>query len=1121
MNTARIGWLVLALGVVTSHAWSADPKPAPTPPAKSNSKTDPKAAPAEPAKTRTLDGMKLPTGAILVICKEAKNALDLIPSGFVLTPEKYQELLDQIESLKKQVKPARAEAPSGTCKLTNGQVEGDVVRLQAQFDFRTDKPRMLVTFGCQRAWLRSASLDGQLPLFAPPGADEAVVIQVENAGVHQLNMELAMLLAPRGVKGTERGFDLGLPGAAITSLEQFTVPVAAPDVRVNGRTIKARVEGSTSKVEKVDLGRAEHLEMIWKGLAAPVAKGKPILSAEGKINVRVEDKTVTTDVDFTLKTLRGEAKLWKIFVPPGAMPELREPLPQDERIESRELPTPGQPWITIRLKEATADPLRVAFQMSQARTGSRVGIGPFSVADALQHRGTVTVRSPSDLRLRLIPRPNLKERELTDEMRRERVFTTLSYWNAPAPQNPNAPGAPLLELEVEAVKGTVETRLDHSLQQNDNNVQVVTRIDATPIRMGVEQVEVVIPPDYPKYFDRDRGASPSTLIEDVVFDEKRNVAVVKLVEKQFAAFSISLPATYPLAKGQKSLTVDLPRPLHTLDRGGQATVQLGEGRALVTRQPTPDGPPPGSRKHTWRWDHAPARLEVEWQDYHPDFPVETLADVTLVEGQARVRQRIDLQFPGAPPAFVSLTIPTPLQGRVQLAQGGTLGADGLVRLDRPARNVSLVLTYIARTEPPAQPAKKEGDEDLLSIPLIQPPQGTRVETRVRVWADPGVRLEAVDRDAWVRLPAEVLPEKDSLPALVLRSVQTKPTLALRQHRSAEAAVASVVIDRALVQVTLADEGYQNYRARFLIARVGARHVDLEMPAPLSGLNLEVTLDGKKVTQIQTLDVSGKVADNGTVLRLGVEPDLYTRPVILDVHYQLAPGRARSKGVFHTTLAPPEPRGDVFLGRVRWQVITPQGWMALPLGGGYGTEQRWEWHGGLLSPRPAASTADLERWLGIPHDDTAVEEGATGLVCSRAELSAFSIVLVPQQGWLLVCSIQFLVVGLCLSFMSIPRGVFWFAIALLGVGAAYLSVTWPSLVPAFVYGCEPGAAVLLIILMVQWMLHKHYHRQLVFLPGFTRVKGSASSLMRDGPITRTRGEPSTVDVPRAKKESSFQ
>ena len=265
----------------------------------------------------------------------------------------------------------------------------------------------------------------------------------------------------------------------------------------------------------------------------------------------------------------------------------------------------------------------------------------------------------------------------------------------------------------------------------------------------------------------------------------------------------------------------------------------------------------------------------------------------------------------------------------------------------------------------------------MSIPLVQPPAGTRVETKVRVWADPGVQVHAADNDAWVRLPAEVLPEKDSLPALVLRSVHPKSALALKQRRSTEAAVASVVIDRALVQVTLADEGYQNYRVRFLIARVGARHIDLDMPAPLSGLNLEVTLDGKKVS-LDAIDANGKVVDNGSVLRLGVEPDLYTRPVILDMHYQLAPGRARGKGAFHSTLTPPEPRGDVFLGRVRWQVVTPQGWLALQLGGGYQAEQRWEWHGGLLSPHPAVNAADLERWLGVPcHGMDAVEEGAPG------------------------------------------------------------------------------------------------------------------------------------------------
>src|SRR5262249_8800908 len=153
------------------------------------------------------------------------------------------------------------------------------------------------------------------------------------------------------------------------------------------------------------------------------------------------------------------------------------------------------------------------------------------------------------------------------------------------------------------------------------------------------------------------------------------------------------------------------------------------------------------------------------------------------------------------------------------------------------------------------------------------------------------------------------------------------------RRSTQSPVAAVVIERALVQAALVDEGYQKYRARFLLTRIGARNLDFDMPAPLSGLNLEVFLDGKKVSQLQSLDATGKVVDNGTMLRLPIDPELYTKPVILDLKYQLAPGRSRGRGPFYIALTPPEPRGDFYLGRVRWQVTLPHGWLAMHVGGG--------------------------------------------------------------------------------------------------------------------------------------------------------------------------------------------
>jgi hypothetical protein len=60
-----------------------------------------------------------------------------------------------------------------------------------------------------------------------------------------------------------------------------------------------------------------------------------------------------------------------------------------------------------------------------------------------------------------------------------------------------------------------------------------------------------------------------------------------------------------------------------------------------------------------------------------------------------------------------------------------------------------------------------------------------------------------------------------------------------------------------------------------------------------------------------------------------------------------------------------------------------------------------------------------------------------------------------------------------------------------------------------YGALPGAAALALVLSVQWFLHQRYRRQVVFMPGFTRLK-SNSSLLRSGP----RAEPSTVDAPPA-------
>ena len=121
-----------------------------------------------------------------------------------------------------------------------------------------------------------------------------------------------------------------------------------------------------------------------------------------------------------------------------------------------------------------------------------------------------------------------------------------------------------------------------------------------------------------------------------------------------------------------------------------------------------------------------------------------------------------------------------------------------------------------------------------------------------------------------------------------------------------------------------------------------------------------------------------------------------------------------------------------------------------------------------------------------------------------------VVHVPWQLWFLACSGSLLVIGLGVSFAAVPRVLGWPLLGGLLVGVLLARFLWPSLFPMLIYGAQPGIVLLTLILGAQWLLRERYRRQLVFMPGFKRVK-AGSSLLRHSSATRPR-ETSTVDAP---------
>src|SRR5439155_20364832 len=132
----------------------------------------------------------------------------------------------------------------------------------------------------------------------------------------------------------------------------------------------------------VALGAAERLELTWRGPVAGASGSERLLTAEGRRwDVRVDETSVLTEVTLILQARRGRTNHWELQLPPQAQVEVKEPLETDERIQKIELKKPDgssadarRPTLTIELKEASAEPLRVVLQVRQTWTEGSVPI---------------------------------------------------------------------------------------------------------------------------------------------------------------------------------------------------------------------------------------------------------------------------------------------------------------------------------------------------------------------------------------------------------------------------------------------------------------------------------------------------------------------------------------------------------------------------------------------------------------------------------------------------------------------------------------------------------------------------------------------------------------------------
>lgn len=1095
-------------------------------------KTDPKdVKPTETPKKTPLEKMKLPAGSIFVVVEDLKDAI-LSPKMFYMSLEKYQELVDKIAAFEKQLKGDKKTPHS--CRLT-GRAEADHVAFDVEFTFSTEKPHTTVILGLQGAHLtKEGSLDGQIPHL--DFGDDGFVVQVEQPGDHQLrlSMELPVGLRRSGppAASPDRGFDLGLPGAAVTTFS-LDLPQDVKDLRWNDNLEKRRRSG---RWEFALPARTKTVSVVWK---EPITSGGgPLLSADGQVVVVLDEAQTLVTADLFLEPLRGQTSEWQLLLPAQAKVEVKsagglppEVLPIDKK---------GLLHL-LKLKEPSSERIHVVAEMRYPRGAgpAKLPIGPFAVPGAHQQQGTILIKATPDAlrgtRLVYHRHGDITQRELPKTPSgADSTVTLFHYGSLPGVGKPGpagkGPRGVALELELKPEKGQVQTQVEHLLRlrkiAEGYQVEATTRIKASALYGPVDFLDVQLPrlPTEPliALTGVAPAAYPATLAWGPLFLARQlplaaavpldyacegeggpelqppdafRRARIKLTSLKSKDFSIVLIGKYVLPPAPQKARLELPRPLGIVDRGGKVTLTTAAGDYLELVGDVGDAVPE-RHQHTIVSDQAPRFVNLAWRPYTPELVVSGETDVEIKNGFARVRHQVTLppppeaSGPRPPRRLVVFRFPPTLQGFK--VDGHPPDEKGVARVWASAREKDTLLVEYDLALPMANKADADGAA-VFEVPLIWPEHATRVDAKVRFWCEPGTVAALVKpalvQQVWKNLGPEIVPQRDRLPALVLSGSGSNLPLQVRLQQPSPVRQVDLFLDRGMIQVAVEEEGHR-YRARFLVRRFNTRDVHIDLPAPAQTAIRKVLLDGKALPY----------RAEGNTLHLQVEPELYSEPVFLELEYHLP--ASETQALWQTQFSPPVFRGEVLVKRVGWQVSLPAGQTPLVTASNSVLAYRWAFRHGVFTPE-ATGGGD---WVPAG----ASPSWAPTLTVWRDSLAPLRVFQLPWQAWFVICSGTLLVIGLAVSFAPLPRWGVWLVLLLVVAGALFVRAVAPALFPMLLYGCQPGLVVLLLVLLVQWTLHERYRRQLVFLPGFMRVQ-SGSSLTRGGSSGRQR-EPTTVDAP---------
>jgi hypothetical protein len=377
----------------------------------------------------------------------------------------------------------------------------------------------------------------------------------------------------------------------------------------------------------------------------------------------------------------------------------------------------------------------------------------------------------------------------------------------------------------------------------------------------------------------------------------------------------------------------------------------------------------------------------------------------------------------------------------------------------------------------------------LSVPMVLPvPTEAELQRlRLRCWHTTDLSVAPLPGSLW---QPDVSPRQVSElpPNLSVTTTSTDAPLVLRLN---PVQARPFLADRMLVLLRPVHDrtGQLDVQVKYWLSQLGSGNLTLQLP-PDAALT-KVLCNGKQ------LSASLESVDAGTSrLRLELEPQFLSRPVLLELDYRLNPSRAQGwswlSGLIRwpTRCRMPVSEPPIEPGLVRWGLAAEPSLRPAFIATSAWPEENWRWRfdtwaiwNWLQFPASTQTLQNLDQWLTSGQD--AAQDAGTPVYLWRQYGAAdeMQVWLVSSHAWTLGCSV--LVVILSAIWLYGPG---WLRLPMLTVSLLALLIlawhsTWSLL--AVLAGALPGILVATVLIagieLQRWWWEKRLEWQAGFAP----------------------------------------